>query len=50
MEKFPGGVKAQAERLQDEGHRIEPGKGKKPPRVREVEKSLVRLAPKSGKG
>ena len=47
MEKLPGGVKAQAQRLEDEGHMIEPGKGKKPPRVREVEKCLVRLIPKS---
>jgi|SRR5579883_1604999 hypothetical protein len=31
--KFPGGVAAQAERLRDEGHRIVPGKGKRPPRV-----------------
>ena len=49
MEKFPGGVKAQAQRLEDEGHMVEPAKGKKPPKVREVEKSLVRLATKSGK-
>jgi len=50
MEKFPGGVKAQAQRLEDEGHMIERGKGKKPPRVREFEKSVVRLAAKSAKG
>lgn len=31
--KFPGGVERQAERLREEGHRILPGKGKKPPRV-----------------
>ena len=49
MEKFPGGVKAQAQRLEDEGHMVEPGKGKKPPKVREVEKSLVRLTTKGGK-
>ena len=42
MEKFPGGVKAQAQRLKEEGHSIEPGKGKKPPRVRDVEKRLMR--------
>jgi hypothetical protein len=46
MEKFPGGVKAQAQRLEEEGHSIEPGKGKKPPRVRDVEKRLVRLSGK----
>ena len=45
MEKLPGGVKAQAQRLKDEGHMVEPGKGKKPPRVREFEKLLVRLIP-----
>jgi alkylated DNA nucleotide flippase Atl1 len=31
--KFPGGVVAQAERLRDEGLRVMPGAGKKPPRV-----------------
>jgi hypothetical protein len=31
--KFPGGVAGQAERLRDEGHRIVPGRGKRPPRV-----------------
>ncbi len=39
--KFPGGVKAQAKRLRAEGHRIIARKGKKPPRVRDFEKSLV---------
>jgi len=39
--KFPGGVEAQAERLQQEGHPIAPGKGKKPPRVADLEKALV---------
>ena len=42
-EKFPGGVEAQAARLRDEGHSVEPGAGKKPPRVREFEKSLQKL-------
>lgn len=42
-EKFPGGVEAQSERLKEEGHTIEPGKGKKPPRVKDFEKSLQRL-------
>ncbi len=41
--KFPGGVEAQAARLREEGHSIEPGKGKKPPRVRDFEKSLQKL-------
>ncbi len=42
-EKFPGSVQAQAARLQAEGHSIQPGVGKKPPRVGEFEKSLVEL-------
>ena len=39
--KFPGGVKAQAARLKKEGHNIVRGKGKKPPKVRDFEKSLA---------
>lgn len=39
-EKLPGGVAAQAGRLRVEGHIIEPGAGKKPPRVKDFEKSL----------
>lgn len=39
--KFPGGVKAQAAHLKKEGHNILPGKGKKPPKVRDFEKSLA---------
>lgn len=42
-EKFPGGVKAQARRLKEEGHSVSPGKGTRPPRLRDFEKSLVRL-------
>ena len=42
-DKFPGGVKAQAQRLKEEGHSITPGKGKKAPRVKDFEDSLVRL-------
>ena len=42
-DKFPGGVAAQAARLIEEGHTIEPGKGKKPPRVKDFEKALVEL-------
>jgi len=42
-ERFPGGVEAQYERLKEEGHIIEPGKGKKPPRVKDFEKSLQKL-------
>ncbi|GAI28127.1 unnamed protein product, partial [marine sediment metagenome] len=39
-EKYPGGLDAQATHLREEGHTIEPGKGKKPPKVKEFEKSL----------
>ena len=42
-EKFPGGVKAQASRLKEEGHRIQPSKGKKPPQVKDFAKYLQRL-------
>ena len=40
-EKYPGGVEAQATHLREEGHTIEPGKGKKPPKVKGFEKALV---------
>ncbi|MBL7124713.1 MAG: MGMT family protein [Dehalococcoidales bacterium] len=42
-EKFPCGVEAQAARLEEEGHTIEPGRGKKPPKVKDFEGSLVEL-------
>ena len=42
-EKFPGGVEAQAARLEEEGHTIEPGKGKKPPKVKGFEEALQEL-------
>jgi len=42
-EKFPGSVAAQAVRLEEEGHTIEPGKGKKPPKVKDFEKALVKI-------
>ena len=42
-EKFPGGVEAQATRLTEEGHTIEPGKGKRPPKVKDWEKKLVKV-------
>ena len=42
-EKFPGGTDAQAAHLREEGHAIEPGKGKKPPKVKDFERSLVGL-------
>ena len=43
IEKFPGGVEAQAARLREEGHIIEPGIGKKPPRVKNFENFLQTL-------
>jgi len=42
-EKYPGGVAAQAAHLREEGHTIEPGKGKKPPRIKDFEKALVEV-------
>ena len=42
-EKYPGGVEAQAAHLKEEGHTIEPGKGKKPPKVKDFEKALVEV-------
>lgn len=42
-EKFPGGVKAQATHLRKEGYGIQLGKDKKPPKVKDFEKCLVRL-------
>jgi alkylated DNA nucleotide flippase Atl1 len=42
-EKYPGGLEAQSAQLREEGHIIEPGKSKKPPRVKDFEKYLVRL-------
>jgi len=41
--KYPGGVEAQAAHLRKEGHIIEPGKGKKPPKVKDFEKALVEV-------
>ncbi len=41
--KYPGGAEVQAVRLKEEGHTIEPGKGKKPPRVKDFEKVLAKL-------
>lgn len=39
--KYPGGVEAHAARLKEEGHKIVPGKGKKPPKVQSFETALV---------
>jgi hypothetical protein len=41
-EKLPGGTEAQASNLEVEGHTIEPGHGKKPPKVKDFDKKLVR--------
>ena len=41
--KYPGGVEAQSTRLKAEGHTIEPGQGKKPPRVKDFEQRLAEL-------
>jgi hypothetical protein len=42
-EKFPGGTQSQASHLKKEGHSIESGKGRKPPRVKKFEESLQKL-------
>jgi len=42
-EKFPGSVATQAAHLREEGHTIEPGKGKKPPKVKDFAKALVEV-------
>jgi hypothetical protein len=39
--KYPGGVEGQAAHLEEEEHKITPGKGKKPPKVQDFEKALV---------
>lgn len=41
--KYPGGLKNQSARLEEEGHTIEPGQGSKPPRVKDYEKVLQKL-------
>ena len=40
--KFAGGVEAQTAQLEAEGHIVVPGQGKKPPRVENFEKALVK--------
>ena len=42
-EKYPGGVEAQAARLQSEGHTIETGKNNKPKKIKDFEKALVEV-------
>lgn len=41
-EKFPGGVRAQASKLREEGFTIQQGKGKQPPKVKDFERHLVK--------
>lgn len=41
-EKFPGGVKVQANYLKKEGFTILPIKGKKPPKIKDFEKYLMK--------
>lgn len=43
MEKFPGGVAAQARLLRKEGHTIVSGSGKKAPRVKDHDAKLIKL-------
>ncbi|MFH0942337.1 MAG: hypothetical protein V1823_04890 [Chloroflexota bacterium] len=42
-EKYPGGVEAQASKLKEEGHIIEPDRTGRPKRVKDFEKVLVKL-------
>ena len=44
-EKYPRGIETQAAHLRKEGHTIEPGKGKKPPKVKDFERALQVLQP-----
>jgi hypothetical protein len=39
--KYPGGLNAQAKRLREEGHTIEPDRSGKPKKVKDFEKALV---------
>jgi hypothetical protein len=41
--KYPGGLKAQSAHLREEGHTIQAGKGKKPPKVKDFERRLAKL-------
>ena len=41
--KYPGGIEAQSAHLKEEGHIIEPAKGKKPPKVKDFGKYLVKI-------
>ena len=41
--KYPSGIEGQSARLEAEGHTIEAGKGKKPPKVKNFEQCLMKL-------
>jgi hypothetical protein len=41
--KFPGGVSAQSRHLREEGHTLEPARGKRAPRVKNLDKHLTRF-------
>jgi hypothetical protein len=41
--KYPGGIAGQAERLEEEGHIIEYGRGRQTARVKDYEKKLAKL-------
>jgi len=41
--KFPGGVSRQGALLVEEGHELEPAKGKRPPKVKDFRKALLEL-------
>ena len=41
--KYPGGVRAQSAHLREEGHTIQAEKGKKPPKVKDFQKRLVKF-------
>lgn len=41
-EKSPGGARAQAAKLRQEGFTIQPGRGKQPPSVKDFERHLVK--------
>ena len=42
-DKYPGGVAAQAARLEKEGFTIDAGRGKQPPAVRDFKEHLVEV-------
>ncbi len=42
-DKYPGGVKAQAAKLRQEGFAVSPSRGKGPPKVKDFERHLIKL-------